>query len=130
MTSGNEHLVCKLRKSIYGLKQTFRQWYLKFDEVVTSLGLEENKVDQYLKVSWRKFIFLVLYADDILLGSSDLSLLYETKLMLTKLFNMKDLGETSFVLGIEMHIDISHGILGLSRRAYIGSLREVQNAEL
>ena len=45
VTSGNDHLVCKLRKSIYGLKHDYRQWYLKFDEVVTSLGFEENKVD-------------------------------------------------------------------------------------
>ena len=43
--SGNEHLVCKLKKSIYGLEQASRQWYLKFDEVMTSLGFEENKID-------------------------------------------------------------------------------------
>jgi len=43
--SGNEDLVCKLKRSIYGLKQAFRRPYLKFDEVVTSMGFEENKVD-------------------------------------------------------------------------------------
>ena len=48
----------------------------------------------------RKFIFLVLYVDDILLASSDVSLLLETKK-----FDMKDLGEASFVLGIEIHRD-------------------------
>ena len=92
---GKEHMVCKLRKSIYGLKQASRQWYLKFDEIVTSLGFVENKIDQciYLKVSGRKFIFLVLYVDDILLASSDLSLLHETKMLLSKSFDMKDLGE-------------------------------------
>ena len=42
---GIDHLVCWLKKSIYGLKQASWQWYLKFDEVVTSLGFEENKVD-------------------------------------------------------------------------------------
>ena len=95
-------MVCRLKKSIYGLKQASRQWYLKFDEVVTSLGFIENKVDQciYLKVSGSKFIFLVLYVDDILLASSDLNLLNETKLLLSKTFDMKDLGEASFVLGI------------------------------
>ena len=39
---GKEHLVCKLKKSIYGLKQASRQWYFKFDEIVTSLGFKEN----------------------------------------------------------------------------------------
>lgn len=46
VSSGNEQLVCKLRKSIYGLKQASRGWYLKFYKVVTSLGFEKNKVDK------------------------------------------------------------------------------------
>ena len=43
--NGKEHLVCRLKKSIYGLKQTFRQWYLKFDKVITFFGFTENKID-------------------------------------------------------------------------------------
>ncbi|PKI75041.1 hypothetical protein CRG98_004515 [Punica granatum] len=77
----DSHKVCRLKKSIYGLKQASRQWYLKFHKVITSFGFSENLVDQciYLKVSGSKFIFLVLYVDDILLASSDLGLLEETK---------------------------------------------------
>ena len=109
-------LVCRLKKTIYSLKQSSRQWYLKFHSVVTSYGFVENKVDQciYCKVSGRKFIFLILYLDDILLASSDLGLLHETKQMLSKKFDMKDLGEASFVLGIEIHRNRSRGLLGLS----------------
>jgi hypothetical protein len=46
-------MVCKLKRSIYGLKQASKQWYLKFDEIVTSCGFKKNVVDQciYLKVS-------------------------------------------------------------------------------
>ena len=40
-----EHLGCKLKKSIYGLKQTSRQWYLKFNDTITSFGFKENAVD-------------------------------------------------------------------------------------
>jgi len=56
---GKEHMVCKLKKSIYGLKQASRQWYLKFNNTITSFGFKENIVDQciYLKVSGSKFIF-------------------------------------------------------------------------
>ena len=43
-----EHMVCKLQKSIYGLKQAPKQWYLKFDEVVPANGFKENIVDQYI----------------------------------------------------------------------------------
>ena len=45
-SSEGEHLVCKLKKSIYGLKQASRQWYLKFHEVIISFGFEENIMDQ------------------------------------------------------------------------------------
>ncbi|RVX08106.1 Retrovirus-related Pol polyprotein from transposon TNT 1-94 [Vitis vinifera] len=81
----------------------------------------ENTVDQciYLKFSGSKFIILVLYVDDILLASSDVGLLHETKRFLSSKFDMKDLGNASFVLGIQIHRDHSRGILGLSQKAYI-----------
>ena len=53
-----------------------------------------------MKVSGSSYIFLVLYVDDILLTSNDFDLLNETKSFLFDHFNMKDLGETSYVLGI------------------------------
>ena len=74
-------MVCKLQKSIYGLKQASRQWHLKFCEVVTTNDFKENIIDQciYMKVSGSKYIFLVLYVDDILLAANDTNLLVETK---------------------------------------------------
>ena len=124
-------LVCRLEKSIYGLKQASRQWYLKFHSVVASYGFVENKVDQciYCKVSGRKLIFLILYVDDILLASSDLGLLHETKRMLSKNFDMEDLGEASFVLGIEIHRNRSCRLLGLSQRAYVDRILERFNMQ-
>ena len=91
---GEKHLVCKLKKSIYRLKQASRQWYFKFDEVITSLGFVENKVDHcvYLKNSGSKLIFLVLYVDDILLASNDFDLLNKTKGLLSKTFDITYLG--------------------------------------
>jgi hypothetical protein len=102
---GKEHMRCHLRKSIYGLKQASRQWYLKFDETIRSFGFKENEEDNCIYVKFRdeKFIFLILYVDDILLASSDVTLLLETKRFLSSNFDMKDLGEASFVLGIEIH---------------------------
>ncbi|RVW16631.1 Retrovirus-related Pol polyprotein from transposon TNT 1-94 [Vitis vinifera] len=84
----------------------------------------ENTVDQciYLKFSESKFIILVLYVDDILLVSSDVGLLHETKRFLSSKFDMKDLGDAFFVLGMRIYRDRSRGILGLSQKAYIDKM--------
>ena len=123
---GKEHLACKLKKSIYGLKQASRQWYLKFHNTITPFGFKENTVDRciYLKVSGSKFIFLILYVDDILLATSDLGLLRETKKFLSMNFEMKDMGEASYVIGIEIFRDRSRRMLGLSQKAYIERVLE------
>ena len=83
------------------------------------MGFKENIEDNcvYTKFKNGKFIFLVLYVDDILLASIDVSLLLETKKFLSPKFDMKDLGEASFVLGIEIHRDRSKGVLGPSQKA-------------
>jgi hypothetical protein len=118
---GKEHMRCHLRKFIYELKQASRQWYLMFDETIRSFGFKENEEDNciYAKFRNEKFIFLILYVNDILLVSSDVGLLLETKRFLSSNFDMKDLGETSFVLGIEIHRDRRKGVLGLSQKAYL-----------
>ena len=109
-------MVCKLKKSIYGLKQASRQWYFKFHEVILSFGFEANLADEciYHKLCGSKYIFLILYVDDILLATNDMSILLDTKKFLAKHFDMKDLGDASFVLGIEICQDHSRHILGLS----------------
>ncbi|KAI3812580.1 hypothetical protein L1987_17291 [Smallanthus sonchifolius] len=118
---GQKHLVCKLKKSIYGLKHASRQWYLKFDEVMKKQGFLKNQVDQctYLKMSGSNFTILVLYVDDIILASNSLDMLHESKRLLSHNFDMKDLREASYVIGIEIQRDRSKSILGLSQRAYI-----------
>ncbi|RDX86522.1 hypothetical protein CR513_32139, partial [Mucuna pruriens] len=93
-------MICKLKKSIYGLKQASHQWYHKFHQVITSYGFETNVVDDYV----------------------DIGLLHETKRFLTKNFEMKDFGETSFVLGIQIIRYHSQGILRLSQENYISKV--------
>jgi hypothetical protein len=118
---GKEHMGCHMRKSIYGLKQASRQWYLKFDETIRSFDFKENEEDSciYAKFRNRKFIFLILYVDDILLTSNDVSLLLETKRFLSSNFDMKDLGEASLFLGIEIHRNRRNGVLELSQKTYL-----------
>ena len=72
-----------------------------------------------MRVSGSSYIFLVLYVDDILLTSNDSDLLIKTKHMLSTHFDMKDLGETSYVLGIKILRDRANRVLKLSQRTYI-----------
>ena len=79
--------------------------------------MEDNCI--YAKFKNGKFIFLILYVDDILLSISDINLLHETKKFLSSKFDTMDLGEASFVLEIDTHRDRENGVLGLSQKAYL-----------
>jgi len=72
---------------------------------------------------------LVLYVDDILLATSDLALLRETKNYLSNHFDMNDMGEASYVIGIKVHRDRFKGKLYLSQRAYIKKMLEIYGME-
>ena len=98
-----ECMGCRQKKSIYGLKQDSKQWYLEFDETIRKFGFKENEEDNciYAKFKNEKIIFLILYVDDILLASSDIDLLLEIKKFLSSKFDMNDLGEASFVLELK-----------------------------
>ena len=106
------------------LKATFVVVYLKFNDIIASFGFKENIVDRciYLKISGSKFIILVLYVDDILLAMNDFGLLYQTKIFLSKTFEMKYMGEVSYVIGIEILCDRRHALLGLSQKTYISKV--------
>ena len=82
----NADKVCKLQKSIYGLKQASQSWNICFDEVVKSFGFIKSDHDSclYSKSSGSKVNFLILYVDDILLMGNDVLMLQETKESLEK----------------------------------------------
>ena len=124
-------MVCKLHKSIYGLKQAFRQWYLKFDEVITPNSFKESIIDQciYMKVSGSKYISMVLYFDDILLPSYDTNLLVETKQLLFGHFDIKEIGGASYVLGIHKLHNRPSRILRLSPQTYIECMQSCSSVK-
>ena len=68
-----EHMVCKLKRSIYGLKQASRSWNIRFDRAIKSFGFEQNldKPCVYKRHQDKVVTFLVLYVDDILLIGND-----------------------------------------------------------
>ena len=71
---------------------------------------------------WSKIYFLVLYVDDILLATNNRGLLDEVKQFLSKNFDIKDMGDASYVIGIKIHRDRHQAILGLSQETYINKI--------
>ena len=114
-------MVCKLQKSIYGLKQASRSWNIHFDQGVKSFGFTQNsdKPCVYKKSQGKVVAFLVLYVDDILLIGNVVGMLSTIKVWLANTFDMKDLGEASYILGIKLFRDRKQRIMGLSQAAYI-----------
>ncbi|VFQ86104.1 unnamed protein product [Cuscuta campestris] len=111
--------VCKLQRSIYGLKQASRSWNIRFHETVIGFGFERNSDEScvYKKVSGSAIVFLALYVDDILLIGNEIPTLTTIKTWLSKSFSMKDLGDASYALGIRIYRDRSRKLLGLSQKA-------------
>ena len=89
--------------------------------MISSFGFEENITDHciYQKVSGRKICFLMLYVDDILLATNDKGLMHEVKQFLSNHFDMKDMGNAFYVIGIKIFRDRHNGILGLLQETYI-----------
>ena len=76
-----EHIVCKLKRSIYGLKQAFRSWNIRFDQAIISFGFEQNLDEPcvYKRHQDKVVMFLVLYVDDILLIENDVGVMSSIK---------------------------------------------------
>ena len=95
--------VCCLNKSLYGLKQAPRVWYETIDSFLKEKGFCKVNSDPciyiYLSLSGKVIIFL--YVDDLLIAASP-SLLDSIKQMLHQRFRMKDLGEATSLLNIEI----------------------------
>ena len=71
---GQENLVCKLRKSLYALKQAPRQWYKKFDSFMRRIGFKRCEANHccYVKSFDNSYIILLLYVDDMLFAGSNI----------------------------------------------------------
>ena len=110
--------ICKLQKSIYGLKQASRSWNIRFDEVVKGFGFIKNEKEAwvYKKESGSSVVFLILYVDDILLIVNDIHMLESVKTSLKNSFSVKDLGEAAYILDIKIYRDKSKRLIGFEPR--------------
>ncbi|KAK8690580.1 hypothetical protein V6N13_074112 [Hibiscus sabdariffa] len=121
VTPENARKVCKLQRSIYGLKQASRSWNFRFNEAIQEFGFIRNEDEPcvYKKFSGSIVSFLILYVDDILIIGNDIPTLQSIKTWLSSCFSMKDLGEATYILGVKIYRDRSRRLLGLSQSTYI-----------
>jgi hypothetical protein len=116
-----ENYVCKLKRSLYGLKQSPRQWYKRFDSFMLSHGFKRSKYDScvYIKHVNGSPIYLLLYVDDMLIVAKSRREITTLKKLLSSEFEMKDLGAAKKILGMEITRDKKASLLFLSQHAYI-----------
>ena len=121
---GKEHLVWKLKKSLYGLKQASRSWNLRFHEVVSSYGFHKLETEScvYRMCINGHVVFLVLYVDDILLIGDNVNVLSGVREWLSTQFSMKDLGEASYILGIKIIRNRQKKEIALSQAGYVDTV--------
>jgi hypothetical protein len=101
---GKKYLVCNMKRSLYGLNQSPRMWYQNFDTYILGLCFTRRKVDHYVyfKLVGDHFIYVVIYVDDMLLIGNNKEIIEEVKTQLSSKFDMKYLGATKCILGMEI----------------------------
>ncbi|KAG9441314.1 hypothetical protein H6P81_017168 [Aristolochia fimbriata] len=124
---GKESWVCKLKRSLYGLKQSPRQWYLKFDRFMLDIGFARSNADHcvYLqRFNDGDYIILTLYVDDMLVAGTNMKKIDDLKKRLANQFSMKDLGEAKQLLGMQITRDKKKKKLWLSQEGYVKKVLE------
>lgn len=96
--------VCKLVKSLYGLKQALREWNVELCHQLFAQGFTQSSSDHCLftRGSSSTFICVLVYVDDILITGPSQELIDELKDFLHSTFTIKDMGPAKFFLGIEI----------------------------
>ena len=110
VVKGMEGLVCKLKKSIYGLKQSPRCWNSALNDYLKQTGFVEAARDPCLYMASEGEMFLIaIYVDDILLAGKSMKRMNTVKQALSQKFLVKDMGEFNYFLGVKVVQDHSAG---------------------
>ncbi|GAB2293301.1 hypothetical protein Dimus_038259 [Dionaea muscipula] len=111
---GKEDHVCLLKKLLYSLKQSLRQWYKRFDSLMLSHGYLRSRYDScvyFRKLHDGSFIYLLLHMDYILITAKDMSKIDELKALLACEFEKKNLGAAKKILDMKIQRDRKGGKL-------------------
>ena len=118
--SNGESLVCKLKKSLYGLKQSGRNWNNLLHNYLIKEQFVQSLADSCLYVKHIDVeccVIVIIWVDDIIIAAKNVELVTSVKTSLSKVFKMKDLGEINWFLGIKF--ECRKGCIEMNQTRYI-----------
>lgn len=122
-----DNKVCKLKKSIYGLKKSPKYWNTKFNSFMTKESFLRSKNDPclYVKQIGNDFIYVLLFVDDLLYFGCNKNQVNNFKNSICKNFKMKDLGLASNYLGINIKQDLGNYVTVINQKKYLLKLLDL-----
>lgn len=119
-----ENHVCKLNKALYGLKQSARCWFEQFEKILRQHKFQHSDADKCLFTldngHITRNIYVILYVDDVIIVAYNIDTIKSFKQYLSKQFEMKDMGEAQFFLGIK--IERNNSTITLNQTTYLQSV--------
>jgi hypothetical protein len=122
-------LVCQLHKALYGLKQASCNWNRTIDGWLKKNGLQPTNSDPCAYTNRDKTLMLLIYVDDIIIGSRNKEKILTFKREIGKAFNIKDLGPLRWILGMEIRRDRARKVIEVSQKAYIEGMLKTYGME-
>jgi hypothetical protein len=118
-----------MKRSRYGIKQSLMMWYQMFGTYILNFGFARNNVDHcvYTNKEVNCFIYVVLHVNDILLVGNNMEVIKEVKMKLSSKFDLKDLSEAKFIMGMEIKRGWEVRKLWLNQRKYIETILKCFN---
>lgn len=122
--TGGANVVCRLKRSIYGLKQSARVWNQRIDGVFKSMQFVPSKADPclYVRKKGNRVSFILIYVDDVIIATQTEEEFERIFEVLQKNFTMTNLGDVKHFLGID--IKRKSGSYTLCQQQYIRKLAE------
>ena len=123
VAKGQEHLVCRLNRSLYGLKQSPRCWNEVLHNSLQKMGFQQSSSDACIYTAKEGEMFIIaVYVDDIMLAGRSAERMTEIKNMLSRRFNVKDMGPLHYFLGVKVEQNEKNGSIWVGQPAYCTSL--------
>lgn len=128
VVEGKEHLVCKLKQSLYGLKQSPRCWNVTLDAQLKKMGYVQSTNDPCIYISTEGESSIIgVYVDDFVIAANGQETIEKVKAALSEKFDVKDLGELHYFLGVQVVQDHDNGTVWIGQPTFTESLLEKFN---